>query len=109
MFNLIDGKKYFWQWDANQRLITTTLPVGTEVHFYHDKDKDLKFKGVIEQEGTKRFCKVPDDLLKCAGTIQVYAYSVENPMARTVSPASMGNYTVGRKKFTIKPRPEPVK
>lgn len=120
MFELFDGRKYFWQWDANQKLVATTLPVGTEVHFYHKGDssvrtyalrsdvEELKFKTVIEQEGGKRICKVPDKLLERAGTFEVYAYAVENPNARTGT-VGTGNRTLGKKKFTVKPRPEPVR
>ena len=106
MFELYEGRTYFWQWDANQELITTTLPIGTEVHFYHDADEKLAFKSVVKQSGSKRTCAVPNEILEQAGTIKVYAYSVSNPNARTA--ATAGNYTIGKKTFKVKPRPKPV-
>lgn len=106
MFKLNDGRSSFWQWDINQKLVVTELPIGTEVHFYHDNKSDLAFKELVEQDNGGRVCKVPNELLKHAGTIKVYGYVVENPNARTVD--SPSKYTVGRMTFKVKPREKPV-
>lgn len=105
MFELFDGRSYFWQWDTNQKLVTNTLPVGTEVHFYHDKVDKLTFKTFVDQEGAKRVIHVPDELLMHSGGIKVYVYMVDNVLARTTE--KFGNRTTYRKTFNIKPREEP--
>ena len=104
MFDLYNGGTYFWQWDANQKLITTTLPVGTEVHFYHDKVKDLAFKVFVEQVSGGRVCDVPNALLMHAGKIRIYAYYT-TPTARTGGMG--GNRTTKRQTIVVKPREKP--
>ena len=97
MFTLYDGRSHFWQWDANQKLVTTTLPVGTEVHFYHDKSERLAFTMLVEQERGARVCKVPNALMEHAGTIKVYVYTTD----------ATGTRTTHRKTFAVKPRQKP--
>ena len=97
MFNLYDGRSHFWQWDANQKLVTTTLPLGTEVHFYHDSDEKLAFTMLVEQEGGGRVCVVPNALFKKPGSIKVYVYTSDR----------LGNRTTHRKVFVVKPREMP--
>ena len=106
MFTLFEGRTYFWQWDANQKLSTTTLPIGTEVHFYHDTCKTLAFKAFVEQEaGGGRVCKVPNALLMYAGKIRVYAYITDPSTARVSGHG--GNRTSKRQTIPVKPREKP--
>jgi hypothetical protein len=97
LFTLYDGRSHFWQWDANQKLVTTTLPLGTEVHFYHDSDEKLAFTMLVEQEASGRVCTVPNALFKKPGSIKVYVYTTDK----------FGNRTTHRKVFVVKPREMP--
>lgn len=72
MFKIYDGRKTFYQWDINQKLIVEDDSI-TEVHFSNRTD-NLSLVRDIYNEGNLRVVFVPNVLLQTNWPIKVYAY-----------------------------------
>ena len=72
---LENGRKYFWQWELDQRL---EAPEGcTQVHFANGtSDKALVLE--VFEENNKRMVKVPNEMLQVAAQLRCYAWDGEN-------------------------------
>ena len=90
MFYIEDGRKNFYQWDLDRKIICADENI-TQVHFYYTKDKVLPVK--VEDDEQGRYFKVPNILLQKAGQIRLYGYSI--------------NHTKIEQQFSILPRPKP--
>ncbi|MBR4419837.1 MAG: hypothetical protein IKT32_03060 [Clostridia bacterium] len=72
MFSIYDGRKHFYQWDINQKLIVNDSTI-TEVHFSNCLCTDAR-KCETYTEGALTLVDVPNDLLTEYLDINVYAY-----------------------------------
>jgi len=72
MFKIYDGRKEFFQWDLEQKLIVSD-PTVNEVHFSHNVDSESLVCEVYELDGL-RVVNVPNILLQEDWKINVYAY-----------------------------------
>jgi hypothetical protein len=72
MFYIADGRKDFYQWDLNRRLICIDETVE-EVHFHYIKNTTLTVEKKEDDAGI--YFEVPNILLLESGVIRVYAYS----------------------------------
>lgn len=75
MFTIYDGRKHFYQWDLNQKLIVEDSTI-TEVHFANCLCSNAR---VVETytEGALTLVNVPSELLQEYLDINVYAYDGE--------------------------------
>ena len=81
-FEIYDGRRAFFQWDTNQRLlIDKRTPAFSQVHF-HNGETNLALVVEVRDEDGKRYCEVPNILLQSDRSIKCYAYSV-NGSSRT--------------------------
>lgn len=97
MFEIYDGRLYFYQWDSDQRLIMNELDIGCKVHFINDAVEEALTVLVYESADGEHICDVPNILLTSEDNIKVYAY-IED---------SQGNRTVKEKTITVKRRGKP--
>lgn len=72
MFKIYDGRKEFYQWDLNQKLIVDDAEIN-EVHFCNRTDDCSLVCEVYDLEGL-RVADVPNILLQTDWKINVYAY-----------------------------------
>jgi hypothetical protein len=72
MFQILDGRTAFWQWDLGQRLVVGD-EVCNQVHFCN-KTEDCSFVCEVYEENGQRLVDVPNILLRTALTITVFAY-----------------------------------
>lgn len=72
MFKIEDGRKQFYQWDLDRRLIIEDNSV-TQVHFCNRTDDCSLVCEVFEENGL-HLVNVPNILLQMAWRINVYAY-----------------------------------
>lgn len=72
MFTIYDGRKEFYQWDADRKVIVDDNSI-TQVHFCNRTDECSLVTEVYELDG-KRVADVPNILLQTAWRINVYAY-----------------------------------
>ena len=75
MFQIENGRKHFFQWDANQRLIVNDASIG-EVHFYNGTEDNALVCEVYE-ENNRRLVNVPNILLIDSWVIHVYAFLID--------------------------------
>lgn len=92
MFNFIDGKTKFYQWDTKQRLQVADASIE-QVHFCNRTD-DCALKREVYNEGGKRLVNVPDILLQDAWRLHVYAWD--------------GKETKHEDIFGVEPRTKPI-
>lgn len=85
-----DGRRYFWQWDVQQKLIVESADELSEpvMHFKLSKDRAL----VVSL--TNGEADVPDELLQIAGVITAYVYVG-------------ANHTIYAQRFLVQMRPKP--
>lgn len=95
---LTNDRKYFWQWDTNQYLITEGLPVGAEIH-YDMPDVDVPLKTLVENKDDFLIARVPDELLQYAGKFTVWVYLTEENIS--------GNRTVYSRSYNVEKREKP--
>ncbi|MGN0905686.1 MAG: hypothetical protein ACI4NM_00935 [Bullifex sp.] len=77
-FRISDGRKAFFQWDADQKLlIGANIPVCAQVHFCNASSTQALVVEVKEDKGT-RYCDVPNILLQEASPIRCYTYRVDD-------------------------------
>lgn len=92
MFEIIDGRKAFYQWDIGQRLYVDVD--CSEVHYNSDSDNALVVKS-YDYEG-KQVVDVPNILLQTVTPITAYAVVVSD-----------GVYTKYQKTFSVIARQKP--
>lgn len=78
MFKIQDGRKEFFQWDLNQRLIVDDASIN-EVHFCNRTDDCSLVCEVYERDGA-RLVSVPSILLQSDWAIRAYAYCTDHTM-----------------------------
>lgn len=96
MFQILDGRTSFWQWDLGQRLVVAD-DVCNQVHFCNRTD-DCSLVCEVYEENGQRLVDVPNILLQTAATITVFAY---------VHTANEGR-TKHSKQFIVLPRSKPA-
>lgn len=96
MFEILDGRGAFWQWDLNQKLIVNDLPLCSEVHFCNGT-KDCALVTLVKTIDEKKVCDVPNEILQTAGYVKVYAYVKDDDE----------QYTEVRKSFPVLERTKP--
>ena len=92
MFLIEDGRKQFFQWDVNRRLIIEDGAL-TQVHFCNRTD-DCSLVVEVYVEGNKFYADVPNILLQTDWDIRVYGYD--------------SNYTKFSKTFNVVARTKPA-
>ena len=75
MFKILDGRKHFFQWDLNQKLLVEDASV-VEVHFCTRACNEALVVEVKEVDGA-RIAEVPNILLQKAFDLKAYAYTGE--------------------------------
>lgn len=80
IFKIYDGRKNFWQWDSNQKLIVLDDAI-TQVHFSNKNMKHSIERDVYEYNG-ERLVNVPDALLQVAVNLVAHAY-IKNGKSRS--------------------------
>lgn len=88
MFEIMDGRGSFWQWDLNQKLVVQDLPNGAEVHF-SNCNSDYALVTPVKTVGGKNVCDVPNVVLQKAGYVNVFAYVIEGEEKHTEYKASI--------------------
>lgn len=92
MFEILNGREHFFQWDLEQKIIVNDATIN-EVHFSNKTDESSLVCVVEEYEG-KRVANVPNILLQTDWAIHVYAYCT--------------NYTKVEEVFKVIPRSKPA-
>lgn len=83
LFKIYDGRNYFWQWDADQKLIVLDETVN-EVYF---SNKDMKYaitKDVCTDKDGNRVCYIPDVLLTLPKNLIASAYVTDDNEKQTL-------------------------
>jgi hypothetical protein len=78
MFQILDGRNSFFQWDKNQKLIVADAAIN-EVHFCNKTDDCSLVCEVYELDG-QRVVDVPNILFQKDWTIRAYAYQVDKTL-----------------------------
>ena len=91
MFKIQDGRKYFYQWDIDRKLIVEDGSIN-QVHFCNRTDECSLVCEVYDEDGI-RLVNVPNVLLQDIWRINVYGYDV--------------NYTKHNEWFDVYPRTKP--
>lgn len=91
MFEIEDGRKYFYQWDKNRRLIVLDINI-TEAH-YHISDKKPTISREVFEDNGVQLVEIPDEVLEKAGNFLVYGIATD--------------YTAGEQIFTVKKKNKP--
>ena len=76
MLKIADGRKHFWQWDLNQKLLVEYENV-CHVHF-EDPDGDVALTVEAYELDGKKMAGVPNILLQKPQTIHAYVYRCES-------------------------------
>lgn len=80
---IYDGRDYFYQWDYNQKIITSNLKVGDEIHFFDRNQTNAlvvlayEFNGVVVAD-------VPNILLIKSSPIKAYRVVRDETCGRTI-------------------------
>ena len=88
MFEIMDGRSSFWQWDINQKLVVQDLPNCAEVHFSNG-NSDYALVTLVKTVDGKNVCDVPNVVLQKAGYVNVFAYVIEGEEKHTEYKASI--------------------
>ena len=88
MFEILNGRGSFWQWDINQKLIVQDLPNCAEVHFSNG-NSDSALVTLVKTVDGKNVCDVPNVVLQKAGYVNVFAYVIEGEEKHTEYKASI--------------------
>lgn len=70
---IYDGRESFYQWDLNQKIASTELKVGDQVHFFNMKQQTALVVKAYELDN-KIVADVPNILLQSSYPIYVYHY-----------------------------------
>lgn len=82
MMTIYDGRKSFYQWDIDQKVTSSNLQVGDEVHFYNmTLQKALVVKAYV-LDGVV-VADVPNIILQEALAVKVYHYVTDKNSRRT--------------------------
>lgn len=92
MFEILNGREHFFQWDLEQKIIVNDATIN-EVHFSNKTD-ECSLVCVVEEYEGKRVANVPNILLQTDWAIHVYAYCA--------------NYTKVEEVFKVIPRSKPA-
>lgn len=92
MFEILDGRKHFYQWDINQQLKVNDETIK-EIHFSNNKN-DEAIVCEVKQENNLNVVNIPNILLQNDWKLFVYAYDV--------------NHTKVEASFTIVKRSKPA-
>lgn len=76
MFEILNGRGSFWQWDLNQKLVVQDLQNGAEVHFSNG-NSDYALVTLVKTVDGKKVCDVPNVVLQKAGYVNVFAYVID--------------------------------
>ena len=76
MFEILNGRGSFWQWDLNQKLVVQDLPNCAEVHFSNG-NSDYALVTLVKTVDGKKVCDVPNVVLQKAGYVNVFAYVID--------------------------------
>jgi hypothetical protein len=76
MFNIYDGRGFFYQWDLNRKLVISD-PSITEVHFCN-RTEDCALVCEVYKENGLNLVNVPNVLLQKSFCINVFAYDGES-------------------------------
>ena len=98
MFEIADGRKFFYQWDIDVKLLLKAPEGQTvdEVHFTDGYMYSPLQREVVHTE-TESYVVVPNVLLQHPWAITAYAYYSK----------SDGSRTMCERQFDVKPRPKP--
>lgn len=91
MFQIYDGREYFFQWDKDRKLIVMDGSIK-EVHFCN-RTEECSLRREVYKDGELHLVDVPNILLQDNYKINVYGYD--------------GNYTKQSTTFTVKARSKP--
>lgn len=91
MFKIYDGRKEFYQWDIDRKLIVEDDSIN-QVHFCNRTGNCSLICDVYDEDGT-RVVNVPNIILQSNLRIYVYGYDK--------------NYTKFEDEFNVKPRTKP--
>lgn len=94
--SIADGRRSFYQWDTDQFIIVSGLPVGSEIHF-DIPNTDIPIALEIFEKNSELVCKVPDELLQHSGSFICWAQVSDD----------RGTRTVAQKTFNVKSREKP--
>ena len=95
MFEIYDGRAYFYQWDADMLLKTEGLPLNCDVNFENDKVPSMQTT-TYEKDG-QIVCEVPDIFLQYPENLRVSSY-VED---------EYGRRTTYRRTIAVVPKKKP--
>lgn len=93
---IYDGRKYFYQWDLNQKITSDSFRVGDEIHFVNIKQMTALVVAAYELDG-KIVANVPNILLQESYPIIVYRCIANGDAASTIDKC----------KFGVEKRPKP--
>lgn len=93
---IYDGRKYFYQWDLNQKITSDSFRVGDEIHFVNIKQMTALVVAAYELDG-KIVANVPNILLQESYPIIVYRCIANGDAASTIDKC----------KFSVEKRPKP--
>lgn len=100
MFEISDGRDYFYQWDMGQRLLCTDIKAGEEVHFVSCSNlSPLAEVAVAYAEGDAVYVDVPDIVFQNYGDLRVFRCNQEDDDT---------GYATEHQYFRVKPRKKPA-
>lgn len=88
MFEILNGRSSFWQWDINQKLVVQDLQNGAEVHFSNG-NSDYALVTLVKTVDGKKVCDVPNVVLQKSGYVNVFAYVIDGEEKYTEYKASI--------------------
>lgn len=94
--SIADGRRSFYQWDTDQFIVVSGLPVGSEIHF-DMPNTDIPVALEVSEINSELMCKVPDELLQHSGSFTCWAQVSDD----------RGTRTVAQKTFSVKSREKP--
>lgn len=109
MFEIYGGAKTLKQWSKNEKLIVNELPLGSEVHFYNDPNKEdpllTKVYDMTDESGkTIRVCNIPNILLMEVNKIKAWV-----PEKIKGLYGKMHTISIAREKYiTVEPAEKPA-
>ena len=96
MFELLDGRRSFYQWETNRKLRTAELPINSIVLFSNRFSKEAIPIAVKEFNGEK-VCDVPNELLQQSEIMDVHSYVMDES----------GYITEYHREIAVKPQKKP--
>lgn len=78
-----DGRKEFYQWDVNQKLLLENMPADSKIHFARSGD-DEAVVVEIQRVNNTYTANVPNFVLQTEGIFYAYVYEKNNEREDTV-------------------------